>query len=845
MLLARAALAEPIDALDPAVQPFFARAEAEEQAGRFGQAAAFYRLVLAADEDFVPAELGLGRALEGDHQGEEAEALYRAMGSEPDAVEALARLVEPRDPTEALALWRQVQALRYGDPEPFLQQARLLAPTDRPAALEAWHTWVALAGEAEPDARALLVVAGEGEDGEEILRTYLASFPSGAASDEARARLDRLDLQRAAAEVDLGGDEPLTGGALAELRALEADVGAPRAALRAQALVADHPRSAAAHGLYADALLAAGAWAEAELEARHARRLAPEDARSRARLARIYVDGYAGRRDEEAVAELREAVRLRPSEPSFRFRLGRLLARRGAGAEAAAELEAGLRAEPEGDEAEAARALLAGLTRQPPPEQVASVAGISSLSPEVLANYRLARVLLQRGRVAEAVAALDAGLAAAPHEPLLLNARASASTQRGDTTAALADWRASLAADADQPAVWRNLGDATGDLSAWREAAARGDADAHYLLARSAAQAGDWETARSRLAAYRATAGAESYYREAAAELNTRVSRAYWAVRAGFGAAVALALVVPVSVWLRRRTARTLRDLLDQAPGTWHEAARVLAGLRHEVLKHNTTVLPDIAAALARGDEAPWRDLSLRLPELRDRFDAYLSALEDLGRQHRLRLDLRRRDPVLAPMRRELDRLARARRAPSPEALLAASEVINGRGYRALGRMVQEICVMPLTGDIAREVWARVIDEPSFRGGAVPALEVEAADGLALRMFRSDLEDILANLLRNALAAGAGRVGVQMREDEDAVTGHHLVEVAVWDDAPGALTNAMIRGRYIGRGLGLAVDLVNRHGGAIRAEPREGEIKAVVVQFPAVEAAAVEAEWTA
>jgi nitrogen-specific signal transduction histidine kinase len=88
-------------------------------------------------------------------------------------------------------------------------------------------------------------------------------------------------------------------------------------------------------------------------------------------------------------------------------------------------------------------------------------------------------------------------------------------------------------------------------------------------------------------------------------------------------------------------------------------------------------------------------------------------------------------------------------------------------------------------------------------------------------------------------------VGVQMREDEDAVTGHHLVEVAVWDDAPGALTNAMIRGRYIGRGLGLAVDLVNRHGGAIRAEPREGEIKAVVVQFPAVEAAAVEAEWTA
>ena len=60
----------------------------------------------------------------------------------------------------------------------------------------------------------------------------------------------------------------------------------------------------------------------------------------------------------------------------------------------------------------------------------------------------------------------------------------------------------------------------------------------------------------------------------------------------------------------------------------------------------------------------------------------------------------------------------------------------------------------------------------------------------------------------------------------------------------------MIRSRYISRGLGLAVDLLNRHGGTIRVESAtSGEggsnapRKAVVVQLPAVEAAPVEVEW--
>ena len=106
---------------------------------------------------------------------------------------------------------------------------------------------------------------------------------------------------------------------------------------------------------------------------------------------------------------------------------------------------------------------------------------------------------------------------------------------------------------------------------------------------------------------------------------------------------------------------------------------------------------------------------------------------------------------------------------------------------------------------------------------------------LALRMFRPDLDDIIVNLLRNALAAGARGLSVELSHTEDDVTGHLLAEIAVVDDAPGMLSNAMIRSRFIGRGLGLAVDLVNRHGGSIRVDALGDGKKAVVVQFRAVE----------
>ncbi len=857
------AAAEPIDALDPTVQAYFSAAEAAEKEGNASSAAGFYRLVLIADPSFLPASLALGRCLEATGDLVAAEALYRSLPNDADAVDALARLIAARLPEEALSLYKRLETLRLGDAGPYREEARLYAeivvstdgqpaPRDADAALVAWRMYATLLQGDEPDGDTLLAMSSAtGADGERLLMDYVATFPAGTVAAEARTRLDRADLARAALTVDLGGDEPLDATQAGMATRAEVALAAGRnaeALATARALVSGAPRSAVAHGLYSDALAAGENVMEAEREARVARRLAPDDPASRARYGWLLHSAYGGTRDAEAVAELREAVRLRPGEVELRGRLGQVEQALGEFEAAERTFDAVVAADPEGPAGRDAALRLAALRRIAPPED-ASPPTTANLPAAAIAHAQMARELLARGRIEEGVMALDAALLAAPDAPFLLNQRARLDFEAGRSVEADERWRRSLRADPNQPNVWRQLGDIAVDAvdrrRAWAEAASRGDTDAHFKLADLAARAGEWDGVRAELSAYETRASPYSVYRESARTLRREADRRFWGIRIAIGSVIAIVSGIPLAVLLRRRTARTLRDLLDGAPESWHEAARLLAGIRHEVLKHNTTVLPDVADALERGDVAPWRQLHERLPALIEKLDVYLGALEALGARHRIRVDLRHRDPVMAPAWRAFRRLARARRSPSPADLRAYSLTINGETYGALGRLVREICVLPIESELVEDAWKKVSGEPGFVGSTLPSLVISADDGLALRMFRNDIEDILANLLRNALAAGAKRIGVDLLSSEDPITGHPLVCIAAWDDAPGTLTNAMIRGRYIGRGLGLAVDLVNRHGGAITVEDRGDGVKAVVVEFPAVEAAYVEAEWTA
>jgi predicted Zn-dependent protease len=860
LLLAALASAAPEDALDPAARPFYLRAVEEEDAGHPRPASKLYELVLSKDPGFVPASLGLGRCREaaGDISG--AEAVYRGLGAEGDAVEALARLVAP---AEALTLWKRLETLRIGDPTPYREEALLLARTDASAALEVYTRYRELLLGGEPDATALLAVGaalvdgGRPVDGEALWRAYLTEWPQGAAVAEIRARLDRMEVERAAEALALGGSEPIPPGLAPRYAAAKAAMAAGRlddAAIEAGALVAAAPRSADAHGMLADVLVAQRIWGEAEIQAIFARALAPDDAPNRVRLGMLLVEAYGGRRDREAVEELREAAELRPADTELQYALGRAEQRLGNFEGALVAYDHILASGESGATADDVRARVEALRREPPEPPDLPPATAPQLPPDADRHLRRALVFAKRGRTDEATAEFDLAVQAAPTSPFLLNKRATFARQVGDAVDAEPWLERSLEADPAQPAVLLELGDVAkkrGDRARaedWYATAARlGSADAHFQLARLAEERDDWGEVGVELAAYEAGAPGEASLNAAGArELRARVDRRAWGIRLGVVGALSVVIGVPFVGWARYRTARTLRDLLDGAPECWHEAARLLAGLRHEVLKHNTTVLPDVADALARGDTGPWLAFSARVPTLLQHFQAYVGQLEALGLRHGYRLGLRRRDPILGPMHRALARLARMRRPGKPEELRALSEVINGAGYAAIGQIVREICVLPVTSARVHEVYDRIGKEPGFAGAPVPALQVHQREqGLAVRMFRADLDDILANLLRNALAAGAARLDVELGQYDDPVTGHGWVEVGVVDDAPGALTNAMIRGRYIGRGLGLAVDLINRHGGSIRVDPRPDGRKVVIVQLPSVEAAPVEAEWTA
>ncbi|NOY27998.1 MAG: hypothetical protein GXP62_19200, partial [Oligoflexia bacterium] len=404
-------------------------------------------------------------------------------------------------------------------------------------------------------------------------------------------------------------------------------------------------------------------------------------------------------------------------------------------------------------------------------------------------------------------------------------------------------------ADPAQPLVQLNLGQRLrlqGDrLGADRllTAAAKGGAeDAWYLLAELAVEDHRIFDARHYLDQYAASATG-GISREAAAALSEQVDQQILLLKAVVGGVSGGILLLVLGLVVRRRISKPLSALIALAPEANHDLARLLSAIRHEVLKHNTTLLDEVALALEHGDHHAVAWAATRLygasrdePGVVDRFDDYLKAISRLGRKHGVRLDLRHRDPVLAPMwraMRRLRRLAPVLRRPAkagpdvPDRLRALSARLNDQGYRALGHLIQQMGRLHLDRGLLASVDARVRAEPAFEGADLPTLVLDLPPRpVPVRVFRGDLEDILANLLRNAYTAvidgmgpGLRRVGVALREEDDPITGIEHVVIEVLDNAPGHLSDEMIRGRGIGRGLGLTVDLINRHDGSIHVGP--------------------------
>src|SRR5690606_14084422 len=113
--------------------------------------------------------------------------------------------------------------------------------------------------------------------------------------------------------------------------------------------------------------------------------------------------------------------------------------------------------------------------------------------------------------------------------------------------------------------------------------------------------------------------------------------------------------------------------------------------------------------------------------------------------------------------------------------LREVSRALNDVGYQGLGRLLSRVCVLRLDAEVAQSAWRRAWSERV--GQTAPPLDVSLpASPVLLRIYRSDLDDVLTNLLRNAIEAGADRVAVRVELEQDEVTGLERAAIRVCDE---------------------------------------------------------------
>ena len=212
-----------------------------------------------------------------------------------------------------------------------------------------------------------------------------------------------------------------------------------------------------------------------------------------------------------------------------------------------------------------------------------------------------------------------------------------------------------------------------------------------------------------------------------------------------------------------------------------------------------------------------------------------------MGTRHGVLLNLAVVDPVFAPAVAAMGRLRAIRGAVESgdprcaPTLRSVAGVLTRDTYTSVGVLLSKGFEVSVNDEQVARAWDFVQDEPARRGSSDVRLRLDLPPGLAVKGRAGDLHDILANLLRNSMEAGASRVEVSAEVEEDWVTGLEQICVRVADDVPSGLTTEHLRSRFVARGLGLVVDLVHRFRGSVCVEPRADYAKCVAVRLPRAE----------
>lgn len=886
LLLAQAA---PPRALSPTASRIWEQAEAREARGAWLDAARVYE-TLWRSEGRIEAQIARAWALHRGGRTDEALDLLRALDPDRDArVERASILLDDERWASAASVLDALEAGWGADPEIArlrVRAAAALDPEDARARLERWlgfHVNAPLSADHVRTTTSIvassLLEAGRPDLAVDVIDRAVAVVPETAhdlhalradlalrATARRLARVSPSRLDRAQVLTLQRARSALSHGRVAEAEAL------------LQSVADDAPYHPEVRGLLAHARLQGDHPERAEVDLHVAEALDPLDPRWPTALGDLLDRHYGGRFEEEAFAAWSRALRLRPDQPALRLRWAKVGARLGRVEQVVEHLHpADSARDPSG--AAGLEALRVDLRRprlEPPPLPEGSACP-STVGEDACDAFYLAYVAARRDAPADpdrgvradldrAFDALQTARTLAPDWSRPLNLRASLLLDRPDGPSradAVRLLERSLDLDPDQPEIevllgtlYAEQGRADRAEAAWRRAAATDSsagAPAHVFLAERAWRAWRPFAAWRHLDMFRSRAlpGAYGAAIEARADdVRQRVERLRDGSLALGVAVFGVLVLIAVVIFLRRARRRTVSDLLAHDPRSWREVARIVTSIRHEVLKHHLGALGAVADALDRGDPAPGMWLAERLGGEQGpiaQADRRLAELRALGRAQGIFLDLQGFDPVFSPLYRALRELKGLRSGllhgrASAEAIRRIDDRLREQVQSELRELVARACALRVDVDLLDDVRDSVLSEASATWrGRVDITNDAPPDGLVVRAFRDDLSDVLCNLIRNAAAAsfeaGEREVRVRATVEIDEITALEQVVLRVADRAPRRISTAMLRSRYIGRGLGLTVDRVATLGGSIAVEDEPGFSKAVVVRLPRLEAA--------
>ena len=362
-----------------------------------------------------------------------------------------------------------------------------------------------------------------------------------------------------------------------------------------------------------------------------------------------------------------------------------------------------------------------------------------------------------------------------------------------------------------------------------RAAAARGIPDAEWALARL-------EPSQPHLDRFLAAAPegdpflAEARAAKASLERSTLLAQARRQRRNLALLLLGLALLLAAAYW--RWAGATVEVALARAPSLFPALLRSVAEVRHDVIKHRASAL-----GLAGENRA---EVARALLEPTCASQVVARTYERLRAAARAQgVSMRRlsREPSFGPLVRDLARAEALLRGPGPTAGLAALDV-RIRTVHAQ-RMAGLLRLGPRTRLTATAVaaWIDAVEAEVRQGGAAwtsPSILLQGME-VEFPVEQAALSTIFTNLLRNAQAAAApdGRVLVRLARERDAA-GRDLHVLLVGDSAAGGISLDAIESRESGRGLAIVRDLTREWHGHLIVRPEAAPFsKAVGACFPA------------